>query len=145
MKAKLNFTAAVSRLCIAILAFLGYSCENNGGDMYGTPTSTWEIKGEVTDEEIEPVADATVRVTLPNVNSTEFSLAETRTDENGEYLVAKHGESFSSLKVVCIPDDPTLKADSTVVDLKYSGGNKKDDWDDGTAHAIVNFKLKKKL
>ena len=68
MKAKLIFTAAVSRLCIAILAFLGYSCENNGGDMYGTPTGTWEIKGEVTDEEIEPVTDATVKVTLPNVS-----------------------------------------------------------------------------
>ena len=101
--------------------------------MYGTPTGIWEIKGEVTDEEIEPVADATIKITRPNVNSTEFSLAETRTNEDGDYLVSKSSDYFSSLKVVCIPDDETLKADSTIVDFK------------GPTRATVNFKLKKKL
>ena len=144
MKAKLNLTAAVSRLCVAILAFLGYSCDNITGDMYGTPTGSWEIKGAVTDEAVEPVADATVKVTFPTTNSSEYSIVETRTNEKGEYYAKETGPSSSSLKVVCIPDDPELKADSTIVNLKYSGGNKKDEWDEGTAHATVNFKLKKR-
>lgn len=110
----------------------------------GTPTGSWEIKGEVTEEGVEPVADVTIKVTRPYVNSSEYCIVETRTDENGDYLVSQRDMPYSSLKVVCIPDDPTLKADSIRVNLEYSGGNKKDEWDSGAAYATVNFKLKRK-
>lgn len=144
MKAKLNLSAVVSRLCVAVLAFLGYSCDNNGGDMYGTPTGTWEIKGEVTDQEATPVKNATIKLTIPSYNSSEFSFIEAQTNDGGEYYTSYRGPLEKELKVVCIPDDPALEADSTIVDLKYSGSNKKDEWYFGTAKATADFKLKKK-
>ena len=142
-----RFSAIVSKLCVALMAFLGYSCDDkDGGDdqllMYGCPMGHWEIKGEVTDEANQPVSEATVKVTLPDVNSTQFAISEVKTDETGLYS-ADGAETAGEFKVVCIPDDPALEPDSTVVRLVYSGGNPNNMWDMGSASVTVNFKLKK--
>ena len=146
MKRKFRFSAIISKLCVALMAFLGYSCDdkNGGGEllMYGCPMGRWEIKGEVTDEANEPVSEATVKVTLPDVNSTQFAFSEVKTDEAGLYS-ADGAETAGEFKVVCIPDDPALEPDSTVVRLVYSGGNPNNMWDMGSASVTVNFKLKK--
>lgn len=143
MKTSFRLSAIVSRVCVALLAFLGYSCENTGGDMYGTPTGTWEIKGDVTDETNEPVTDATIKITYPTVDSSHYTIGEAKTDKDGSYASTGR-KSPGVLKVVCIPSDKALKADSTVVELEYSGGDKNNSWDMGSASATVDFKLKKK-
>lgn len=146
MKIKFGFSAIVSKLCVALMAFLGYGCSEQGDEpllMYGCPMGRWEIKGDVTDEEDVPVTDATVKITLPNVNSSGYALSEVRTDEAGFYT-STGGETAAEFKVVCIPDDPALKPDSTIVKLKYSGGNPKNPWDMGSADVTVDFRLKKK-
>lgn len=144
-----RFSAIVSKLCMVLMAFLGYGCnDKDGGDddqllMYGCPMGHWEIKGEVTDEADEPVSDATVKFTHPTLNSGEYSISEVKTDEAGFYS-SDGAETAGEFKVVCIPDDPALEPDSTVVRLIYSGGNPNNMWDMGSASATVNFKLKKK-
>lgn len=146
MNKDFNFSSVVSRLCAVLMAFLGFSCHNKAGDdlcMYGSPTSTWEIKGEVTDEANLPVTDATIKVTYTGANSSEYSLVTTNTDEAGNYIAAKQ-IYVDALKVVCLPGDPGLRADSTVVKLKYSDTAENDDWNMGNASATVNFSLSKK-
>lgn len=146
MKTKLRLSAMISRVCVAVMALLGYSCGDIGGDsplMYGTPTGNWEIKGEVTDEANEPVADATIKITYPEANSSVYSVGVAKTDKDGFYVSAGR-ESAGAFKVVCIPNDESLKADSAVVKLEYSGGDKKNSWYMGSASATVDFKLKKK-
>ncbi|MDE6340967.1 MAG: radical SAM-associated putative lipoprotein [Muribaculaceae bacterium] len=147
MKSKFRLSAMLSPLWVALLALLGYSCENNA-DMYGTPYGEWEIKGEVTDEDNKPVADARILVIYPEMNSSQFDSPEfedcwVMTDKSGRYI-SENGGFPSTLKVVCIPDDPVLRSDSTMVELKYSGKKKKDPWNWGSAKATVDFKLKKK-
>lgn len=147
MKTKISLSAIVSRVCVALMALLGYSCDNIGEDsplmMYGCPTGTWEIKGDVTDEANEPVNDATIKITYPNANSTDCIVGEAKTDKAGFYVSTGY-ESAGILKVVCIPGNRELKADSMVVKLEYSGGDKNNIWDMGSASATVDFKLKKK-
>ena len=68
---------------------------------------------------------------------------DVQTDKAGFYIF-KGYNSFGKLKVGCIPSNKALKADSAVVDLNYSGGDKKNPWDKGNASVTVDFKLKKK-
>ena len=148
MKSKFRLSAMLSPLWFALLALLGYGCDNNGELMYACPYGSWEIKGEVTDEENKPVADARILVIYPEMNSSQFDSPEfedcwVMTDKSGRYI-SENGGFPSTLKVVCIPDDPVLRSDSTMVELKYSGKKKKDPWNWGSAKATVDFKLKKK-
>ena len=146
---KINFSALISRLCAMGVAFLGFGCsssEDGGGElicMYGTPTGSWEIRGSVTNQEGKSVAEATVRVTVPELDSDNHPIAETETD-NGAYSI-EEGYFVDRVKVVCVPEDPTLDADSTLVDLKYvKDRNDKNTWYIGHAEATVDFKLKPK-
>lgn len=145
MKTNFNLSAIITRVCVAVMSLLGYSCNFEGNEplMYGTPTGTWEIKGNVTDEANEPVTDATIKITYPTVNSSLYTIGEAKTDKEGFY-VSTGSEPAGVLKVVCIPNDKALKADSTIVKLEYSGGDKNNSWDVGSVSATVDFKLKKK-
>ena len=50
-----SFQSILTRLCAGGLALLGFGCDGDypggGGDMYGTPVGTFEIKGKVVTEE----------------------------------------------------------------------------------------------
>lgn len=147
MKPKFKLSTILSKLCVAVLALLGYSCGDNNNEeepdipcMYGSPTGHWEIKGAVTNEADAPVSEATILVTLPELDSSEYYMGKWKPDEAGMY-VAEWGGIYKSLKVVCVPADASLKSDSTVVEMKYPGGA---GWDHGTATATVDFKLKPK-
>ena len=129
-----RFSDELSRVCVALMAFLGFSCGNDAPDMYGTPIGTWEIKGEVIDESNQPVNDATIKVTLPHIDSSKHTLETTRTNKDGSYDTKGDGIT-DALKVVCIPQSPDCEADSTVVNLKYSDGN---------SIVTVDFKLNKR-
>lgn len=52
---KRTLQSFASRMCIAMLAVLGFSCSDDEEEnilcMYGTPTGTFEVKGQVTDAE----------------------------------------------------------------------------------------------
>ena len=145
---KINFSALISRLCAMGVAFLGFGCSSSEeGEpifMYGTPTGSWEIRGSVSDQEGKSVAEATVRVTVPELDSDNHPMAEAETDNEGAYSI-EDGHLVDRVKVVCVPEDPTLAADSTLVDLKYvKDRNDKTTWYRGHAEATVDFKLKPK-
>lgn len=113
--------------------------------MYGAPTGTFEIKGKVATDNGKDVADAIIRVTRPQFDSGSYSYSESNTDAAGEYSATGHDDGYDKVKVVCLPQDATLEADSTIVDLKHIKDNKHDNtWYRGHAEATVNFKLKNK-
>lgn len=145
---KINFSAIVSRLCAAGVTLLGFGCssdEPGDGDvllMYGSPTGSWEIHGSVTTQDGKAVPDATIRVTLPQYDSDPNSITTTDTNTEGEYI-AESNVLAGKLKVVCVPNDPALDADSTEVELRYKKDKDiKDSWYHGHAEAKVDFKLK---
>lgn len=148
---KINFSAMVSRVCAVGLAILGFGCSSDDpgddGDlicMYGTPTGSWEIHGSVKTQKGEEVKDATIRVSLPGYDSDPNSISTTDTDSEGAYTVEGHVLS-NKLKVVCVPDNPALDADSTEIELKYKKDkNDKNSWYRGHAEAKVDFKLNPK-
>ena len=132
-----------------LLALLGYGCSSDGDDlpplMYGTPTGTFEVKGSVTTEDGKAVPNATVRLTLPDLPSVPYTFAEALTSSSGAYSAVDRTARFieEGCKVVCVPADPTLEADSTVVKFKKNT-NGNGSWNIGTFEATADFKLKKK-
>ena len=146
MKKNYSVDRMISRLCAIMLAFLGFGCDEFGDDnyplMYGTPSGSWEVKGEVTDEENRPVPDATIKITLPQSNSSLYPIDVVKTNETGTYLSTGRSSS-EALKIVCIPANPELDADSTIVTFKYSG-EANGMWNMGHANATADFKLRKK-
>lgn len=144
-----SFQSILTRLCAGGMALLGFGCDGDypggGGDMYGTPVGTFEIKGKVVTEDGKEVAGAAVRVTQPDFPSGVFSYAEVKTGDNGTYISTGNEFLGNKTKVVCVPDDPALEADSVIIDVKYTGKNNKNNpWDIGQANATVDFTLKKK-
>ncbi len=137
-----------TRLCAAGLAVLGFGCssdEPNGLEpMYGTITGTFKIKGKVTTENGKNVPNAEVRVTIPELPSGVYPIAISKTEESGNYTLDGLG-SFKQLKVVCIPEDSNLEADSTIVDMKHLNDDKDSGWYQGEDEATVDFKLKNKI
>lgn len=133
---------------MAGLALLGFGC-SDGGDyplMYGSPIADFEVKGSVTDAEGNAVKDAEVSVTAPEAPSGVYSIGRDTTNVSGSYNVSEDrriGSPSEKVKVVCVPADDSLEADSTVVTLKkVSDGD--GDWYCGKGEATVNFRLKKK-
>lgn len=147
-KIQMRAATMAARLCGIGLSLLGFSTCNKDSDvmpMYGTPTGTFEVKGDVTSEEGKPVKAAQITVkTIYEQEEYNVSIAETTTSESGEYIVKKQRYDFSpAIRVVCTPpEDSDLKADSTDVHLDFKGGD--GDWNIGTATATADFRLRKK-
>ena len=148
---KFSFQSLLTRICVGGLALLGFGCEEEGGGeggecMYGTPVSSFEIKGKVVTEDGNDVVGASVRVTDPQTPSGVYSYNVTKTGEDGTYISAyERFPSQNKAKVVCIPADPALEADSVTIDMKYNDNKHKNDpWYFGHADATVDFTLKKK-
>lgn len=146
IKAKIN--SYISRLCVALLALLGYNCssdpEKNILEMYGTPTGSFEIKGEVTDEQGSPVTDAEIRVTDPRFSSSRWSFAKGVTNLDGFYTVSGKGSETDKIKIVCIPQNNALEPDSIILPIEYipNKESQKDSWYVGHADMTFNFVLK---
>ena len=147
-KIQMRAATMAARLCGIGLIILGLSaCDNDGGVicMYGTPTGTFEVKGDVTSEEGKPVEAAKITVkTVYEQEEYNESIAETTTSKSGEYIVKKQRyESTPDIRVVCTPpEDSDLKADSTDVHLDFKGGD--GNWNIETATATADFRLRKK-
>ncbi len=135
----------LTSICSCLLSFLGFSCSssNDYPCMYGMPTGDFEIKGSVTTEDGDPVKDAEIRVTNIDVPSGVYSFETTTTNSEGNYIAIGGSYADHELKVVCLPSNQQLEADSVIVEIHYN--NDKDDfWYVGKAEEIVNFKLKSK-
>ena len=89
MKAKL--THWYNALAATLLSLLGFSsCGENGlgggGEcLYGTPTSTFQVKGNVTDEEGTPIQGIKTKVEVKYGGWAKDSIAYT--DSKGNYLL----------------------------------------------------------
>lgn len=141
---KPRLSALLSKVCAAVIAWLGFGCSADEPCMYGTPTGSFEIKGQVTAEEGSPVEGARIRVTDPDRPSGLFCFDEALTGTDGRYMTAGEDFAIKELKVVCLPDNPALEADSVIVEAKHTDGGKDGSWYFGNAKATVDFKLKKK-
>lgn len=145
-----NLRQITSRVCMVGLALLGFSCSDDDDDngqlcMYGTPTAEFEIKGAVTSEDGKPVPDAEVRVTGRKAPSSQAAFDRDTTESDGAYSLHGYftGGPENILKLVCIPGDASLAADSIEVKLtKTEDGDGA--WKRGKGEATVDFKLKKK-
>lgn len=143
-KSFVKVSTLLSRICAGALIFLGVGCSSDDDDpsmgvMYGTLNSEFEIKGSVSDPEGNPVPDAKIVVGYPLVPSTQYNCGVGVTSKTGSYNVK--GKDYSSeFKVVCLPNNPNLEADSTNVKAEFkhvSGTNLK-------AEINVDFTLKEK-
>lgn len=144
IKPYFRISTLLSRLCATGLAVLGFGCASDNSDMYGTPIGSFEIKGIVTDENNNPIGNAEVRVTAPELPSGVYSMATAKTDSQGNYTAQGTDLPLKNLKVVCLPGESLLNADSTSVEVKYvKDKHDKNEWNVGKAEATVNFKLKK--
>lgn len=145
-KIKINVRTLIARLSAIGLAVLGFSCsDKEQPDMYGCPYGEFEVKGEVVTEDNQVVEGATIRVTDPEISSDRYSFGTSTTNDEGKYEVEIKNALMDKAKVVCLPDNPALEADSVVVDVEYiKNKNDKDSWHLGEAEATVNFKLKNK-
>lgn len=145
---KFRLSSLITGLCGSCIAFLGFGCDRENGSepalMYGTPTGSFEVKGKVVSEDGKSVPDATIRITLPDLDSGILSIATTTTDSKGNYDTGNDFAILSEVKVVCIPDGNEFEADSIVAPLKYKDKDSSDSWYIGHAEAPVDFKLKKK-
>lgn len=138
-------------ICASALGLLGFGCGenspwNNELCMYGTPTGHFEVKGAVTDEAGSPIDNADIYITHPEGQSGIYSFGKGKTDDKGDYLIETTDFPEREIKVVCKPEDENLEPDSVNVKVKFEKDRKhdKNPWNEGTAKATVNFKLKKK-
>ncbi len=156
---KARFTHWYNALAATLLSLLGFSScgENglNGGNecLYGTPTSTFQVKGNVTDEEGTPIKGikAKVEVGIGGFGKGDI-VAET--DSKGNYVLdnALIGTPTSSeMKVIFEDVDGDANggtfANDTVQgkDLTIKQTSEKDGtWNLGSYEITANAKLKKK-
>ncbi len=156
---KARFTHWYNALAATLLSLLGFSScvENglNGGNecLYGTPTSTFQVKGNVTDEEGTPIKGikAKVEVGIGGLGKGDI-VAET--DSKGNYVLdnALIGTPTSSeMKVIFEDVDGDANggtfANDTVQgkDLTIKQTSEKDGtWNLGSYEITANAKLKKK-
>ena len=100
--------------CASLLVLLGFSSCTNNEVMYGLPPGgSFEIKGSVTDEQRQPVKDAEIKVTAPEVDSDAYSARTTKTNRNGHYSISLL--YYPEFKVVCIPKETDLEPDSVII------------------------------
>lgn len=134
-KIKINAVKMASRLAAAALAILGFSACSDTKEMYGTPTTEFEVKGAVTDEDGAAVQDAEIAIKKVEGNQARLK-SKTTTDSEGKYKDEVETEILSMMRVVCTPAQGSgLEADS--VDMEA-----KENLDPN--NQTINFRLKKR-
>lgn len=141
-KIQMRAATMAARLCGIGLTILGLSACDDNKCMYGTPYGSFEVKGEVTEEDGVPVEGAEIQVKTFNNGDPGVILKE-QTEANGRYRIQETHSYTNQVRVVCTPpEDSGLAADSTDIDLVFKGGD--DEWFYGNATETINFSLKKK-
>ena len=149
----------------SVITMLGFhSCLEPGDDdddillMYGSPTSKFELKGKVTDQDGAPVKGPLITIKqkhemgdLKNQYHEVWSVDPTasgddrrvRTNSSGIYYLGS-GPVMKTIRVICTPENTDLAADSTEITVTYVKEDSKDPWSIGAYSGTVDFKLKKK-
>lgn len=128
------------RLLSGALALLGFTaCNVLGGetpDMYGTPLTSFEVKGKVTDTDAAPVPDADIILRYLYPKGTVTLPGDTvRTDKKGQYKIEGSAYAAPDVRIVCKPANSSLEADS----VQLSQINSTDRY-----NLHIDFTLKKK-
>ncbi len=157
MKTPSIFSRIIARGCAVALPWLGFSCSDPDPEldpskivcMYGTLTSSFEVKGSVTAEDGTVIPNAVIRVTQSDAPSGVWSFAKGSTDKKGAFDLSGSAGAKESLKIVCISPDDSLESDSITVPVKLQydkdhPDDKKVFWYLGHANVKVDFKLKPK-
>lgn len=152
MFSKLNQHLAhyLNRLVVLALALLGFaSCSSDDEEdepylmMYGTPYSSYEIKGKVVNSNNTPVGDAIVIVKEGYYNNEFFYPRDTvKVESNGDYKTVGSIFPGKTLRLVAV-DQTTQQRDSVevVTDPKIDSNNT-DPWYGGRFEAEVNIVIK---
>lgn len=152
MKAKINrlFNTAI----VAALSLLGFSsCDDGGGELeYGTPTSDYQVKGQVTDESGAPVKSVKVTTHYWADKEHNIDINTTYTDASGEYTTEKANDSDITRRIeagqliVTYEDEAGVYANDTTwsEDMAVKKVKKGEGWSIGTFEVTANKVLKKK-
>ncbi len=149
-----KWSGFLHKISAGILMLLGFSgCDRPFAAMYGSPTATYKIKGEVADEDGKPVTSAGVIVRSlgmdgSNLEDEDFYesawLHDTvKVDRDGKYSVEISNGEFRGTDFRIVVEDMAHKPDSVEVTMTPSGGDKDNVWDMGSAEETVNFILEK--
>jgi len=158
---KVKFTNWYNALAATLLSLLGFSsCSELGGgggeELYGTPTSTFQVKGNVTDEAGNPIKGIKAKVEVKYGGGAKDTPAYT--DSKGNYVLEKRDmigtpseKEEDRVKVIFEDvdgeDNGGTFANDTIKgkDLTIKQTSKGDgDWNIGTFEITANAKLKKK-
>ncbi len=141
-KIRMKAATMAARLCGIGLTILGLSACDDNKCMYGPPYGSFEVKGEVTEEDGVPVEGAEIQVKTFKYGSPDIVIKD-QTEADGKYRVRETQVDIQQIRVVCTPPkDSGLDSDSTEINLTFKGGD--GEWYYGEATETVNFSLKKK-
>ncbi len=158
---KATFNNWYRALTAMLLTMLGFSsCGGNGqnGDdgiecLYGTPTSTFQVKGNVTDEEGTPIQGIKAKVEV-GIGGLGKGNIVAETDSKGNYVLdnAMIGTPTSSKMKVIFEDADGDANGGTFANDTVQGedltikqtSERKDTWNLGSYEITANAKLKKK-
>lgn len=148
MERKTRFLKRFNWVLAGLLAVLGFnvSCDNQGGEEYGTPHADFTVKGKVKDQ-----ADVGIKGIQVVVGEEDrfYNSDTVRTDSEGNYMVTKGVFPLGTIKIVATDIDGeenggTFAADSTAFSYTYSDFSGGKNWYEGKATKTIDFTLKKK-
>lgn len=158
---KVRFNRWYNAIFTALLTLLGYGCssseEYEDMVMYGVPTATYKVMGEVTDESGNPIEGIKTAAKIIHQYDKDdrieaYGLDSIKTDSNGQYQLNFNG----------FPGDQTIKLVVEDVDGEANGGQFESDtldvdyknavqtekgssfWNSGTFQIRQNISLKRK-
>lgn len=149
-KRKVQYLRASNRALSGLLALLGFaSCGGDtpwggGTEEYGTPTTSYEIKGKVVNPEEKPIGKARVivkRMYDGKLVDNRHYRDTVETNASGEYNFQQRNVSGMDFRVVCEDPGNTYEADSVDVKMDKPTGGK--GWDKGKSSKEVNIRLTK--
>lgn len=138
-----------NRALSGLLAILGFaSCGGDspwgGTEEYGTPTTSYEIKGKVVDSQEKPIGKARVivkRMYDGKLVDDKHYRDTVEANASGEYDFQQRNTSGMDFRIVCEDPSNTYEADSVDVKMDKPTGGK--GWDKGKSAKEVNIKLTK--
>ena len=163
MKVKfLHWYNALAATLLTLLGFSSCSSENGGDDypvLYGSPTSSFHAKGNVTDEDGTPIRGIKAVVVEDYGHEESYRMDSAYTDSKGNYVTDERSMSGTiawvhkqkRLKVILEDVDgeanggefatDTIKSENITVEQVGKGEGT---WDWGTFEVTANGKMKKK-
>lgn len=107
----LSLPSLLSRIFAALIGILGFSSCSSEEYMYGTPTSSFEVKGRVFTEEGYLFEGAEITASNPNNPGSPYeTFGPVESDSHGCYSIAGSINS-NVIKVVCVVPDGSYQSE----------------------------------